>query len=111
MSNKKTHDSVKTFHKGPKDMECKGAIPKTCQVAWKQMFHVAKVVTDSEQGSGAGNEETVTPPLPFSLMFSSLKPRLDLLFGSRSRRGQRKSQCISISCRVSGPMSVELNLE
>ena len=32
------------------------------------------------------------------------------LFGSRSRRGERVSQSISISCPVSSPMSVELNL-
>lgn len=55
-------------------------------------------------------EETLTPPLSFSLIFYPLKPKLELLFGSKSRRGQRKSQCISISCPVSSPLSVGLNL-
>lgn len=38
------------------------------------------------------------------------KQKLSLQFGWRSRRGQRKPQCVSISCAVSSPMSVELNL-
>lgn len=59
---------------------------------------------------GKRGEETNTFSFLQSHIFFPLKPKLDLLFGSRSRRGQRKSQCISISCPVSSPMSVELNL-
>lgn len=47
-------------------MESKGAIPKICQVTWKQMLHVAKVVTENEDG----DKETPTPPLSFSRIFS-----------------------------------------
>lgn len=75
------------------------------------MFCVTKVVTASEQEWRNGVKKP-TPPHSFSLISTPLprKPKLDLLFGSRSRRGQRKSQCISISCPISSPMSVELNL-
>ena len=94
-----------------KETEPQGAIPKICWITWKQMFRVTKVVTASEQEWRNGVKEP-TPPLSFSLLSTPLppKPKLDLLFGSRSRRGQRKSQCISISCPVSSPMSAELNL-
>lgn len=51
-------------------MESEGEIPKICQVTWKQMLHVAKVVTENEQGCGDGDEETPTPPLSFSHIFS-----------------------------------------
>lgn len=105
------HYFVRTFQEDPKETEPQGAIPKICWITWKQMFRVTKVVTASEQEWRNGVKEP-TPPLSFSLLPTPLppKPKLDLLFGSRSRRGQRKSQCISISCPVSSPMSAELNL-
>lgn len=77
-------------------MESEGAIPKICQVTWKQMLHVAKVVTENGVW-GWKRRNTNTSPFLQSHIFP-LKPKLDVLFGSRSRRGQRKSKCISISC-------------
>lgn len=60
--------TVRTFQMSPKDTGSKGAIPESGQVTWKQMFRVAKVVTGSERGPGAEHEETLTPPLSFSLI-------------------------------------------
>lgn len=99
-----------SISEGPKRDGNQGAIPKICQATWKQMFHAAKVLTESEWGWGDGNENTNTFSFLQSLFFFPLKQKPDLLFGSRSRKGQRKSQCISISCSLSSPMSVELNL-
>ena len=102
---------MRTFQEDPKETEPQGAIPKICWTTWKQMCRITKVVTASEQEWRNGVKKP-TPPLSCSLISTPLprKPKLDLLFGSRSRRGQRKSQSFSISCPVSSPMSVELNL-
>lgn len=102
---------MRTFQKGPKETEFWDAIPKICQATWKQMFHVTRVVTKSERGGETRWKNTNTSSFFQSYyFFLPLKPKLDLLFGSKSRRGQRKSQCVSTSCPVSSPMSGELNL-
>lgn len=56
----------------------------------------------------AWSGETLIPRLPFSL-FPETKVHF-FLFGSRSRKGQRVPQSISISCLLSCPVSGEQNL-
>ena len=68
LKKKQPHYSVRTFQKDPKETEFQGAILKICRVTWKQMFHVTKVVTASEQAWG-NRVKKLTPSLSFSLIF------------------------------------------
>lgn len=90
----------------------RGGVQRCCShdhpVTWKQMSHCHYVsgwkhVGVLDSGWRTANTSSFLP-------FYFLKPKFIFLFGSRSRRGERVSQSISISCPVSSSMSVELNL-
>lgn len=53
------------FWRAPKEKESKGAIPRICQVTWKQMFRGAMAVVKTECG---WEGELLTPPLSSSLI-------------------------------------------